>query len=427
MQIHVVKAGETLLSIAEQYQVTPERIIAVNELPNPEKLVVGQSLAIRIPEIVHKINEGDTLSSIAQTYDVTETQILQNNPMVAITNNLTPGINLIISYQGEESIDTILVNGYAYTFMDRTILRKTLPFLTYLFIFNYGFTPEGELVPAEDEEFLNLAKQFSVAPIMVLAPMTAEGNFSSELAHNLFINDAAEDQLIENIVTTINEKGYRGIDIDFEFVDPEDREEFLSFITKMQNRLSQEGLLTFVALAPKTSGEMTGLLYESHDYPAIGAVADYVLLMTYEWGYKFGPPMATAPLNNVTKVVEYGVSVIDPSKIFLGIPNYAYDWPLPFIKGQTEAETISNQEAINRAALHNVTILFDEAAQSPYYYYTDNNGVRHVVWFDDVRSMNAKMLLIPEYNLVGAGVWQIRFFFPGLWNVVGSQYSVQKV
>jgi len=40
-----------------------------------------------------------------------------------------------------------------------------------------------------------------------------------------------------------------------------------------------------VALAPKTSGEMTGLLYEAHDYPAIGAIADLVLLMTYEWGY----------------------------------------------------------------------------------------------------------------------------------------------
>jgi spore germination protein len=149
--------------------------------------------------------------------------------------------------------------------------------------------------------------------------------------------------------------------------------------------------------------------------------------MTYEWGYLYGPPMATAPLNNVRQVLEYGVSVIDPEKILMGIPNYAYDWPLPFVKGETQAEAISNQQAIERAALNNVAILFDELAQAPYYYYTNEQGIEHVVWFDDVRSMNAKMGLIPEFGLNGAGVWQIMKFFPGLYNVIGSSFTVEKV
>ena len=171
---------------------------------------------------------------------------------------------------------------------------------------------------------------------------------------------------------------------------------------------------------------MTGLLYEAHNYATLGAVADEVLLMTYEWGYTFGPPMATAPINNVRRVLKYGISVIDPDKILLGIPNYAYDWPLPFVRGTTEAESISNQQAIERAALFNVSILFDELAQSPYYYYTDYNDIEHVVWFDDVRSMNQKLRLIPQYGLIGGGVWQIMKFFPGLWNVVGSIFRVKK-
>ena len=54
--------------------------------------------------------------------------------------------------------------------------------------------------------------------------------------------------------------------------------------------------------------------------------------MTYEWGYLFGPPMATAPVNMVRQVLDYGVTTIDPNKILMGIPNYAYDWSLPFIQ-----------------------------------------------------------------------------------------------
>ena len=427
MIIHVVKAGDTLTSIAEQYGVTPERITIENELPNPENLIIGQSIGIRIPDIVHTVMEGDTLFEVAQTYDVDANQILQNNPQIAAVQSLKPGDVLVITYAQEDVIDSIMINGYAYPFIDKAVLRKTLPFLTYLSIFTYGFTAEGELVPVEDEELIAIAKEFGVAPIMMLAPMDAKGAFNSEVAHNMFINPVGQATLIENIVTNMQAKGYRGLDIDFEFILPEDKEGFLNFITAVNTALDAVGLLTLVALAPKTSGEMTGLLYEAHDYPTIGAVADIVLLMTYEWGYTFGPPMATAPLNNVRKVLEYGVSVIDPDKILMGIPNYAYDWPLPFVKGEIAAESLGNQEAIERAVRFGVTtIQFDETAQVPYYIYRTPEGIEHIVWFDDVRSMDAKFRVIPELGLIGAGVWQIMKFFPGLWLVVDSLFIVEK-
>ncbi len=427
MTIHVVTAGETLTSIANQYGVSRQRIILDNELPNPDNLVVGQSLGIRFPDVVHTVVQGDTLYSISQQYDVNPNQILQNNPWVAAQEVLIPGEVLAITFSGEEVIDQVIINGYAYPFINRATLRKTLPYLTFLSIFTYGFNPQGDLVTIDDEELIALAKEFGVAPVMMLAPMTEAQEFNSQVAHDMFVNAQGQDRLIDNIIANMKAKGYAGLDIDFEFVLPEDKQLFLEFVTNVQNRLSAQGLFTMVALAPKTSGEMTGLLYEAHDYPTIGAAADRVLLMTYEWGYTYSQPMATAPVNNVRRVLEYGVSVIDPDKILMGIPNYAYDWPLPYVRGETRAESLSNQEAIRIAAANNVTILFDEAGQVPHFNYTNEEGIAHAVWFDDVRSMNSKLRLIPELGLAGGSVWQIMNFFPGLWLVVNSIFTVEKL
>ncbi len=426
MTIHVVQPGETLNTIAEQYGVTPERLIIDNELPNPENLVVGQSMIVRVPIEQHTVVEGDTLEGIALAYGVTAEQILRNNPWVAAQDALEPGQILLITYEDEPKLGTALVIGYLYPFINREVHRETLPFLTYQSLFTYGFTPEGDLVPVDGQELIAAGYEAGVPPIMVLAPMSASMAFDPQIAHNMFINQEGQNRLIENIITAMQENGYIGLDIDFEFIPPEDRELFIDFIANVKRNLEPLGLLTLVALAPKTSGEMTGLLYEAHDYPAIGAIADLVLLMTYEWGYSFGPPMATAPVNNVRRVLEYGLSVIPNEKILMGVPNYAYDWTLPFVMGESRAESLSNQEAIVRAARYGVTIEFDEIAQAPFYYYTDEAGVEHVVWFDDARSMNAKLRLIPELQLRGAGIWHVMNFFPALYMEINSMFNIEE-
>ena len=197
---------------------------------------------------------------------------------------LEVGEEIVIDYVvSEEPLGDIIVNGYAYPFIDRIVLRQTLPFLTNLLIFTYGFTAEGELIPVEDDELISIAEEFGVAPIMVLAPMTPDGNFNSDIAHNIFINPESQEILINNILATLGQKGYRGIDIDFEFVLPTDREAFISFVQNIKNTLEPSGYQVMAALAPKTSAEQPGLLYEAHDYERIGNIVDLVLLMTYEW------------------------------------------------------------------------------------------------------------------------------------------------
>ena len=134
--------------------------------------------------------------------------------------------------------------------------------------------------------------------------------------------------------------------------------------------------------------------------------------------------MAVAPLPNVRSVLDYAVTEIPPEKIFLGIPNYGYDWPLPFVQGTTRAQSISNQYAIELAIRYHIAIQYDETAQSPFIHYTDASGTVHEVWFEDARSMAAKLNLIAEYGFKGAGFWNLMRPFSQTWQVLNGLYKI---
>jgi len=322
---------------------------------------------------------------------------------------------------------TIIVNGYAYPFINQEVLEQWTNDLTYVSSFSYGFNERGDLIPLNDANVIQTAYRNGVAPLMVIAPLDAEGQFSNELASAVLNDVVARDRLVNNIYNEVRAKDYYGVDFDFEFIFADDADDYVVLVSKTKARLTPIGALTLAALAPKTYAEQPGLLYEGHDYPGLGEAANLVLLMTYEWGYTYGPPMAVAPINKVREVLDYGVSVIDNNKILMGIPNYGYDWTLPFVQGESVAENLSNPEAVARAQRYGAEIQFDETAMSPFYEYTDEQGRQHVVWFEDARSMRAKLELVNEYNLAGISFWTIMDPFPEGSRVLNELYTVVKV
>ena len=424
MDIHVVQRGDSLYSISRQYGVPLSQIENDNQLPDPTRLVVGQTLVIRYPLQTHTVQPGQSLNSIARQYGLSIRQLQRNNPALGGGSTIYPGQTLVISYR-QAPENTISVNGYAYPFIDQPLLRATLPYLTFLTPFTYGIREDGSLIDLNDTELIAAATSAGTASLMHLSTLTEEGGFSNELA-NLVLNDSViQNRLIENIVFTLQNKGYRGLDVDFEFVFARDAGPYAAFIRNLAQRLNPLGYPVIVALAPKTSATQRGLLYEGHDYAALGAAANEVLLMTYEWGYAYSMPMAVAPLPNVRSVVEYALSEIPANKIWLGIPNYGYDWPLPYAQGQTRATSISNRYAVQLALRYDAEIQFDERAQTPWFQYRDEQGIQHEVWFEDARSIRAKLALIPEYGLLGAGYWNLMRPFPQNWVVLSSLYNIR--
>ncbi|MEG2596989.1 MAG: glycosyl hydrolase family 18 protein, partial [Oscillospiraceae bacterium] len=374
----------------------------------------------------HLVNSGETLRSIALQYGSTVIQLYRNNPQLHALPDITAGEELVISFDQQKE-GTLSVNGYAYPFVNRTLFRETMPYLTYMAPFTYGFTEEGDLIDLNDISMISLSLDYGVAPLMHLSTLTEDGGFSNELAHVALTDSTVQQTLIKNIRAMLRKKNYTALDVDFEFVFPEDQEAYAAFIKNLSTLLNPLGYEVIVALAPKTSADQKGLLYEGHNFKLLGEAANAVLLMTYEWGYTYGPPMAVAPINKVREVLDYAVTEIAPKKIFLGMPNYGYDWTLPFVQGTSKADSISNVEAVDLARKYGESILYNEKAQSPYFQYWDEFQKKHEVWFEDARSIQAKLALIPEYGFQGVGYWNLMRPFPQNWSVLNALYRIRHI
>jgi len=421
MEIHVVRPGDTLTSIAEEYGVPLSLLRSDNQLPDPGRLVTGQTVVVRQPVLTYTVQPGDTLFSIAAATGVSPRDLFRLNPALRGEYAVFAGQTLVLEDEGDRN-GSILVTGYAYPFVDKGLLQRELPYLSGLIPFTYGIRSDGNLVELDDAALIAAAQQMGVTPVMHLSTLTEEGRFDNQLSALVLNDPQIQDALIENILSNMEQRGYEVLDVDFEFVLPEDAQPYADFIARLRETLSPFGWPVIVALAPKTSADQQGLLYEGHNYRLLGEAADAVLLMTYEWGYTYGPPMPVAPLPNVRRVVEYALTEIPPEKILLGIPNYGYDWTLPFVQGESRATSISNQYAVTLAADNGVDISYDSQAQAPFFRYRDDMGREHEVWFEDARSIRAKLSLISRYNLRGAGYWNLMRPFPQNWLVLNSMF-----
>ncbi len=294
MLIHVVKPGDTVYSIALEYGIPMSQLILDNGLETSSRLAVGQALVVQFPTQTHTVQPRETLASIAAAYQLPLRQLYRNNPILGGIPEIYPGQTLVLAYDSTPEA-TLSVNGYAYPFIDPALLQSTVPYLTYLTPFTYGFTPDGTLVELDDEALLAAARQGGAAPLMHLSTLTEEGGFSNELAHLALTQPAVQDTLVDNLEAMLVQKGYRGLDVDFEYVYAEDAGAYAAFLGRLTERLNPLGYPVIAALAPKIAADQPGTLYEGHDFAAIGAAVNQVLLMTYEWGYTYGPPMAVAP------------------------------------------------------------------------------------------------------------------------------------
>jgi spore germination protein len=426
VQIHVVQRNESLDSIAKAYRTTVQDIVEANDIPNPKNLVVGQSMVIPIIGRFYTVKTGDSLYSIAQRFGVSAQQLASVN-RISVNQRLQVGFRLYIPQGRKRKAE---FNGYVEPRGSsvapslENAAREAAPYLTYLAPFSFNVDRSGTLKPPLLNNFPQIAKSHKNVLMMVINNQEKD-QFSDELGRILLNDIPVQDKFLTNIVATAKQYGFRDIHFDFEYLRPADREAYNRFLRKAKDRFKKEGWFMSTALAPKTSATQKGKWYEGHDYKAHGQIADFVVIMTYEWGYSGGPAMAVSPIDQVRRVLEYAITEMPSNKILMGQNLYGYDWTLPFVQGSV-AKAVSPQQAIQLAAKHNVPIEYNTKSQAPFFKYKDEAGKQHEVWFEDARSIQAKFDLIKELNIRGMSYWKLGLAFPQNWLLITDNFEVEK-
>ncbi|MCL2487297.1 MAG: LysM peptidoglycan-binding domain-containing protein [Oscillospiraceae bacterium] len=420
MVIHIVEEGESLYAIARRYSLPVSRLVAENGLGRDTRLTPGQALVIQFPHEMYTVRKGDTLLRIARQWGVTVRELLRNNPALSAGTAFTagagpqlqPGQQLAVSYTGSK-IGPLTVDGYVKSAIPPALLRRSLPYLTTLTVFTCTFTGDGCLHCPDDGTVLDLAHEYGVQPLLSLSTLTPNGSFSAEPAQKLLADIAAQTKLITDLIRTMHRKGYGGLDINFACIGPDYRDAYADFIGRVTRTMNTVGYSVTVSIPAKG-------LYENQGCSRLRYGADNIMLMSYDWGCSGGGPAAAAPLDQAERIIRYAAGQTEPSRLLLGVPNYGYDWTLPDGRGRA----VSNRQAVQQAVDAGVPIRFDAAAATPFFRYYDRAKRQHEVWFEDPRSIQARLELVPQYHLRGISVWNLMNFDTPGWMTLNAMFDV---
>ncbi|MFF5996615.1 glycoside hydrolase family 18 protein [Lysinibacillus sp. KU-BSD001] len=429
MQIHVVQPGQSLYGIAQAYRTTAQAIAQANELRNPNQLVVGQALVIPIYGSFYWVQPGDSLYRIAQRFGLEVNTLAQINRL-NVNAPLAIGIQLYIPPRPKTEIEALAFLEPRGDEISALLLQQAMDAsrnLTYLSLFSLEAKRDGSLRTPPSNGIENIVETTGAAVMLVVTNLEA-GQFSGELMRDILQSIAVQELMLENIISYAEQLGgVKAVMFDLEHIPGDQKTAYNQFLQRAVERLHEVNLVVCVALAPKTRADQPGEWFVAHDYKAVGQIVDFVMLMTYEWGYSAGPPLPVSPIKEVERVLNYAVTEMPPNKIIMGQNLYGYDWTLPFVPGGAYARAVSPQAAIQLAVRYNASIQYDTTAQAPFIEYVDDEGKEHIVWFEDARSIQAKFLLLKEFKLRGIGYWKLGLSFPQNWLLLEEYFTIKKV
>ena len=421
MFIYVIKPNDNLGKISKIYSTTINEICNTNGIKENEGLVVGQALLINKEKIIHTVKSNETIHTIASSYGLSIDQLLKDNPILKPPYNLKIGQTLVINSPIKKT--SMYINGFCYPFSskeDYTLKDQNYSFIT---LFSYSLKIDGSLNKINEQPFSNNIKNKNVKKFFSVSNTKENGGFSTQNASIVLKDPKLRTNLCNNILEKLNNSIFDGVNIDFEYIKKENADDLVALVKELKVKIQNKYLLS-ICLAPKTRIDQKGTLYEGHKYKELGEQVDFVILMTYEWGYTFGPAMPVAPLKNIKEVLIFAVTQIPNAKILMGIPTYGYDFTNPYKKGQA-AQAFPIDQGVARARKVKSSILFNNESKTPYFIYYKEQK-EHEVHFEDVRSFYYKVELAKEYNLAGISLWVLSNPFIQMWNTFNEMIDLKK-
>jgi spore germination protein YaaH len=277
----------------------------------------------------------------------------------------------------------------------------------------YSLTATGTLMGSLNPDILNLAKKKKIK----VMPLVTNRKFSNDVATAFLDDQVARAGAIEALVNEAKKKGYWGWQVNFERVDSVYRDKFSSFIAELYKAMQKNKLTLSVAVMAKTSDNPDDYPDGSwnkyvgvFNYDALAPNVDFISIMTYD------DPFSTGPIARyawIKKVLDYSVKHIPPKKISLGLALYYWPW------SKATGERLG---AGGYAALKNIlnkyktVYYYDTTYQAPRVTYKKNKK-SYTIWYENGKSLQAKIDLIKQYGLGGFSAWSLGSEVPSAYQV----------
>lgn len=285
-------------------------------------------------------------------------------------------------------------------------------------VFWYRLKGDGSIArypyAQEDKSLIKFAHDHQVKVLPVITNLPGEdesGSWDSDRVQQVIGSEEARLKHIQELLKLVEKHNFDGVNIDYEALQASQEKDFTLFAQELADALHQRGKIIGIALLPKpregdpdfSNGS------EAQDWTALGKVADHLYIMTYEEHWETSSPGPVASLPWVKSILSYAKTKIPAHKIFIGIPLYGYDWG-----GSSAARGLTQQQVNSLQERSAAKIRFDARAQSPYFHYQAGERT-HRVWYEDERSLAAKLELMKQLGLSNLALWRLGHENPGIW------------
>lgn len=270
----------------------------------------------------------------------------------------------------------------------------------------YRITPDGQIVPQASDQATTTAAMDRLRtlgqPIVPSISNFTDGQWVYQPVAAMLHDPAAMTRHINDLVALVQREHYAGIDIDYEDLLAADRQVFTTFITRLADALHDKDKILSIDLFAKTTDAGEDQRNVAQDYAALGAAADEVRLMAYDYHWAASMPGPVAPITWVRQVLDYAKTQMPAEKIVLGVPVSGYDW----VEGG-QGEVVTWLQCFGRTRAFHATLQYDRLSQSPSFRYTDAQGRAHEVWFENAESTAAKLEAAKATGIRGVYLWMI--------------------
>lgn len=280
----------------------------------------------------------------------------------------------------------------------------------------FAFDKNGRVIGDVPSKQLTYAKKNKIKTWAVISNYNdAIYDFDGNLANRVMTDKTARKRFTDQLISLAKKHHYYGVNIDFEAVNPKDRSAYSSFIQYVSQALKKKHIKTMVSVPAKSADDKNDDWSWPYDYAKIGKYADYVQVMTYDEHGIWGEPGSVASASWIKHSLQFSVKKMKANKVIMGVPAYGYDWDLKDGSSSSAKEWNDIKSLIKK---QKAKPAFNKKTSSMTFSYTDKKKHKHVVWYENEKTIETKSRLAKQYKIAGVSVYALGHESESFWKAI---------